>query len=72
MRGSVSRTLKNSDGSVDVYVGPKAPAGKEANWVQTVPGKGWFTDFRFYAPTEAFFDKSWKLTDVGRTGGSVL
>jgi acetyl esterase/lipase len=29
----------NADGSVDVYFGPKAPAGKESNWVQTVPAK---------------------------------
>lgn len=56
-------TKKNADGSIDVYFGPKAPAGKEANWVQTVPGKGWFTYFRFYGPTEAFFDKSWSLPD---------
>jgi hypothetical protein len=55
--------VKNSDGSVDVYFGPKAPKGKETNWVQTVPGKGWFTYFRFYAPTEPFFDKSWALPD---------
>jgi hypothetical protein len=31
----------NPGGSVDVYFGPQAPAGKEANWVQTVPGHGW-------------------------------
>ena len=55
--------VKNGDGSVDLYFGPKAPQGKEANWVQTEPGKGWFTYFRFYAPTEAFFDKSWALSD---------
>jgi len=55
--------VKNSDGSVDVYFGPKAPAGKEANWVQTLAGKGWFTYFRFYGPTEPFFDKSWALPD---------
>lgn len=55
---------KNSDGSIDVYFGPKAPAGKEANWVQTVSGKGWFAYFRFYGPTEAFFDKSWALPDI--------
>jgi hypothetical protein len=30
----------NADGSIDLYFGPKAPAGKEANWIQTVPGKG--------------------------------
>jgi len=55
---------KNSDGSIDVYFGPKAPAGHESNWVQTEPGKGWFAYFRFYAPTEEFFDQSWALPDV--------
>lgn len=55
--------IKNADGSIDVYFGPKAPEGKEANWVQTEPGKGWFAYFRFYGPTEAFFDKSWALPD---------
>jgi hypothetical protein len=55
--------VKNNDGSEDVYFGPKAPKGKEANWVQTVPGKEWVTYFRFYAPTESFFDKSWSLPD---------
>ncbi|MGW2665165.1 DUF1254 domain-containing protein [Nocardia tengchongensis] len=54
----------NSDGSIDVYFGPTAPAGKETNWVQTVPGKGWFAYFRFYGPTEPFFDKSWALPDI--------
>jgi len=56
--------VKNSDGSIDVYFGPKAPQGKEANWVQTNPNKAWFAYFRFYGPTEAFFDKSWALPDV--------
>ena len=38
------------------------PAGKETNWVQSIPDKGWFTYLRFYGPTEAFFDKSWVMT----------
>ncbi|MEZ5833118.1 MAG: DUF1254 domain-containing protein [Dongiaceae bacterium] len=54
---------KNSDGSIDVYFGPKAPQGKEQNWVQTNSGEGWFAYFRFYGPTEPFFDKSWALPD---------
>jgi hypothetical protein len=32
--------------------------------VQTNPDKGWFAYFRFYGPTEAFFDKSWSLPDI--------
>ena len=55
---------KNADGSVDVYFGPKAPSGKESNWVQTVPDKFWFPYFRLYAPTEAYFDRSWPLPDI--------
>jgi len=35
--------LVNADGSVDVYFGPKASAGKEINWIQTIPDNGWDT-----------------------------
>lgn len=38
--------------------------GFENNWIQTNTGKGWFTPFGFYGPTEPFFDKSWKLADI--------
>jgi hypothetical protein len=54
---------KNPDGSVDLYVGPKAPSGKEGNWVQTVPGRSWFSYFRLYGPTEAHFNRQWILPD---------
>ena len=50
----------NADGSVDLYFGPEAPAGKETNWTQTVPGKGWFTLLRVYGPLEPWFEKTWK------------
>lgn len=64
---SVGNSLKaNSDGSLDLYFGPKAPAGMEKNWIQTLPGKGWFAYFRLYGPTEPFYDKSWKLQDFER------
>jgi len=49
---------------VDLYFGPTAPVGKENNWVQTVPGKFWFPYFRLYAPTQAYFDRSWPLPDI--------
>ena len=32
----------------------------------TVVGRGWWVWFRFYGPTEAFFDKSWQLPDFER------
>jgi len=56
--------VPNADGSVDIYFGPQAPKGKEKNWIKTVPGKGWFTYLRFYSPTEAFFDQTWKPNDI--------
>lgn len=55
---------KNSDGSVTVWFGPKAPAGEESNWVQTSPGKGWFVLLRLYGPLEPWFDKSWRPGDI--------
>ena len=39
--------------------GPKAPAGKKINRVQTVPGKGWNTILRLYGPLEPWFNKTW-------------
>ncbi|WP_086999493.1 DUF1254 domain-containing protein [Rhizobium sullae] len=54
---------KNEDGSVTVWFAPKAPSGHEANWVQTIPGKGWNSLLRLYAPLEPWFDKSWKPGD---------
>ena len=54
----------NADGSVDIYFGPTAPAGKENNWVQTVPGKGWFTILRLYGALEPWFDKTWRPGDI--------
>jgi hypothetical protein len=50
----------NADTSVDVWFGPKAPAGHESNWVQTVPNKGWNVVLRLYGPGETWFDKTWK------------
>jgi len=54
---------QNQDGSYDIYFGPKAPAGQEANWLQTVPGKGWNMLWRIYGPTEPWYDRSWKIGD---------
>jgi len=56
--------IKNADGSYDVYFGPKAPKGKENNWIQTVPGKGWNTLFRVYGPLQPWFDKTWRPGDI--------
>ena len=56
--------VANGDGAVDLHFGPTAPDGLEANWVRTVPGKGWFVVLRLYGPLETYFDKSWKPSDI--------
>ncbi len=55
---------KNADGTVDVYVGPKAPAGMESNWIYAPPGKSWYPWFRFYGPEKAIFDKTRQPPDI--------
>jgi hypothetical protein len=62
-----SNLIKNTDGSVDVYFGPEAPAGKEANWVFTQKETNWFPWFRFYGPQEGLYTKSWKMPDISET-----
>jgi len=54
----------NPDGSADVYFGPQPPSGQENNWVQTIPGKGWYTILRLYGPLEPWFDKTWRPGDI--------
>ena len=57
--------VPEADGSTTVYFGPKKPDGvKDGNWIQTLPGKGWFVILRLYSPLEPFFDKSWKPSEI--------
>ena len=55
---------ENSDGSYDIYFGPKAPQGKESNWLETIPGKSWFTILRLYGPLKPWFDKTWRPSEI--------
>ena len=64
-RGSRDPDLvTNDDGSVDLYFGPEPRRRARINWVQTIPGRHWFSYFRFYGPLEPYFDRSWKLGDI--------
>jgi hypothetical protein len=54
-----------ADGSTTIYFGPNQPEGlKRGNWIQTMPGKGWFTLLRLYSPLESFFTKEWRLSEI--------
>jgi hypothetical protein len=65
--GSRDNPAVNPDGSTDLYLGAKAPGGKERNWLATVPGRGFFAILRLYGPTEAAIHKTWKPGDIERT-----
>lgn len=55
----------SADGSTTIYFGPRQPEGvKRGNWIQTMPGKGWFMLLRLYSPLEPFFDKSWRPSEI--------
>jgi hypothetical protein len=55
---------ENADGSVDLYFGLSAPAGKKNNWIKALPGQGWFTYLRLYGPLEPFFERTWIPDDI--------
>ena len=55
---------KNGDGSVDLYIGAKTPAGQESNWIPTDPAGKFELMFRLYGPKKELFDRVWALPDV--------
>jgi hypothetical protein len=57
--GSRDKPVQNADGSTDLFLGPKAPEGKETNWLATVPERGYFAILRLYGPTEPALTKTW-------------
>lgn len=55
----------NADGSTTVWFAPEQPDGVgRGNWIQTVPGKGWWTVLRLYSPLEPFFTKEWRPSEI--------
>jgi hypothetical protein len=59
--------LKDASGSsAELFFGPKPPEGKEGQWIQTLPDKGWFVYFRIYGPEAAAFNGDWKPADFHR------
>ena len=60
--------VTNADGSVDLYLGHSAPAVGAANWAALTSGRAWCAMLRFYGPTPALFDKSWRAPDIERVG----
>ena len=53
------------------YLSLEAPAGKQGNWLRTVPGKGYVAMLRLYSPTAAALTKSWKPSDIEKVNAVV-
>ena len=54
----------NADGSIDVYFAPEAPEGQGSNWLQSIPGKGWFVAWRVYGPLQPWIDQTWRVGEI--------
>lgn len=37
---------------------------RDGNWIQTVPGQGFFVILRLYSSLEPFFDKTWRPSEI--------
>jgi hypothetical protein len=58
---------KNADGSFYMLLGPgDPPTGWEANYVRTLPDRGWFPYMRAYGAGKEFFDDTYKLPTVNK------
>ncbi|QDV14849.1 hypothetical protein CA51_47590 [Rosistilla oblonga] len=62
--GTLNHPKENQDGSINLYLGPKAPEDKASNWLATVPDQGYFVILRLYAPTKPALDLTWKPGDI--------
>lgn len=57
--------VASADGATTIHFGPEQPSdAPDGNWIQTMPGKGWFVILRLYSPREPFFDKSWRIGEI--------
>lgn len=62
--GKLNKPAQEPDGSTILHLTPKAPSGKESNWLATVPGRGYFAILRLYAPKEPAINMTWKPGDI--------
>jgi hypothetical protein len=60
-----SDATASDDGSTRIFIGPMRPTTRpNDNWIQTDPDTGWFAILRMYNPLPAFFDKTWRPSEI--------
>jgi hypothetical protein len=60
---------REDDGSIALRFGPRPPAGREKQWIRTVPGAAFFLYFRMYGPEAAALNGKWRAGDVTQVDG---
>jgi len=64
-KNGFENTVKNDDGSIDLYFGPTKPQGvAETNYIETIEDRAFITVIRLYGAGIEFFDQTWKPDDV--------
>jgi hypothetical protein len=63
--GSRSGLVPNADGSIDIYIGRTAPAGRESNWLPA-PAGNFKLMLRAYLPGRAVLDGEYHVPPVKR------
>jgi hypothetical protein len=64
-RNGFEKTVKNDDGSIDIFFGPSQPDGvADTNFIKTVPGRNFLAALRLFGTSMEFFDQSWKPDDL--------
>lgn len=57
--------IADQDGATTLYFSPQQPQHvAKGNWIQTMPGQGYFAILRLYGPLQPFFDKTWRPSEI--------
>jgi hypothetical protein len=59
--------VASADGTTTIHFAPTCPEGvARGNWIETVPGVGYFVILRLYGPHAGFFDRTWRPSEIER------
>jgi hypothetical protein len=58
-----SKLKTNPDGTVDIYLGNRAPKEFESNRLPSA-GEDFFVIFRLYGPAKSVYEKTWIMPDI--------
>ncbi len=64
-RNGFEKTVKNDDGSIDIYFGPEQPENvADTNFIKTIPGRNFLAALRLFGTSVEFITQEWKPDDL--------